>query len=88
MNEKKELKDKFSMGTVSLILGIISIVCLMFWYISLPTGILAIILGKKSINKANSNIGKAGLILGIIGLALFVFIYFSFLSVMLLMTSI
>lgn len=80
MDEKNELKNKSSMGAAALTLGIISIVFAIFWYISLPTGILAIIFGKKSINKVGSKIGKAGLILGIVGLSLFAFIYLSFIA--------
>lgn len=59
----------------SLVLGIISIVTAAFWYITLPTGILAIVFGAKSIKKWGSALGKAGLITGIIGLVLFAFIY-------------
>ena len=80
MDEKKELKNKSSMGAASLTLGLISVVFAIFWYISLPTGILAIIFGKKAINKVGSKIGKAGLILGIVGLSLFAFIYLSFIA--------
>ena len=62
---------------VSLVLGIISIVTALFWYISLPTGIIAIIFGVKSVKKLGSKMGKAGLITGIIGLSLFAFNYIS-----------
>ena len=80
MDEKNELKNKSSMGVAALTLGIISVVFAIFWYISLPTGILAIIFGQKAINKVGSKIGKAGLILGIVGLSLFAFIYLSFIA--------
>lgn len=83
MNEKNELRNKSSMGIAALTLGIISVVFAIFWYISLPTGILAIIFGKKSINKVGSKIGKAGFILGIIGLSLFAFIYLSAIAIIL-----
>lgn len=56
-------------------LGIISIVFSFFWYITLPTGILAIIFGVKSAKRTESRIGKAGMIKGIVGLSLFAFIY-------------
>lgn len=82
MNEN-ELKSKSSLGAASLTLGIISIVCAIFWYVSLPTGILAIVFGKKAISRVGSKLGKAGLITGIIGLSLFVFIYLSIIAVML-----
>ena len=83
MNEN-ELKNKSSLGVASLTLGIVSIVLAIFWYITIPTGILAIVLGKKAINKIGSKLGKAGLITGIIGLSLFAFIYLSIIALMLL----
>ncbi|MBR6033385.1 MAG: hypothetical protein IKP28_01335 [Clostridia bacterium] len=68
-------KKKSGMPVASLVLGIISVLTTLFWYITLPTGILAIVFGVKSIRKLGSNLGKAGMILGIVGLALFAFIY-------------
>lgn len=61
----------------ALVLGILSVLFTLFWYISLPCGILSIIFGSKASRKLGSKLGKAGLILGIIGLALFTFIYVS-----------
>lgn len=74
-----EINDKkySSMSVASLVLGIISIVLSIFWYISVPTGVLAIIFGVKSTRKLGSKIGKSGLITGIVGLSLFAFIYIS-----------
>lgn len=73
MEENKEKKS--GMGVAALTLGIISILTPLFWYMVIPTSILAIIFGAKSAKKNGSKIGKAGLILGIIGLSLFAFIY-------------
>ena len=73
----EENKNKSSMAVSSLVLGIISIVMNLFWYITVPTGILAIVFGAKSTKRTGSKLGKAGLITGIIGLSLFVFIYVS-----------
>ena len=75
--EKVEVKDKnkSAMAIASLPLGIISIITNLFWYLSLPTGILAIIFGAKTTRRLGSKIGKAGLITGIVGLSLCVFIY-------------
>lgn len=70
-----EENNKSGMNVASLVLGIISIVSNLFWYITLPTGILAIVFGVKSIKKTGSKLAKAGLITGIIGLALFAFVY-------------
>lgn len=77
--EKVEVKDKnkSAMAIASLPLGIISIVLHWFWYLSLPTGILAIIFGAKTTRKLGSKIGKAGLITGIVGVAMCAFIYIS-----------
>ena len=73
--ENKNLKKKSELGVSSLVLGIISIVTALFWYITLPTGILAIVFGVKTIRKFGSKLGKAGMITGIVGLSLFAFIY-------------
>lgn len=70
-------KKTSSMPSASLTLGIVSIVLSIFWYITIPTGVLAIIFGKKSANKFGSKLGKSGLITGIVGLSLFAFIYIS-----------
>lgn len=70
-----ENKEKSPLNVASLVLGIISIITALFWYITIPAGILAIIFGAKAIKKTGSKIGKAGLITGIIGLSLFLFIY-------------
>ena len=79
------MKDKkfFVLDVDSLVLGILSILTALFWYITLPSGILAIIFGVKSAHKTGSKIGKAGMILGIIGLALFAFIYISLILMLL-----
>lgn len=75
--EKVEVKNKSAMAVASLTLGIISIVLHWFWYISLPTGILAIIFGTKTVKKLGSKLGKAGLITGIVGVSLCAFAYIS-----------
>ena len=70
-----EDKNKYPKNVASLTLGIIAIVCNMLWYISLPTGILAIIFGKSGIKKTGSKAAKAGMICGIVGLSLCVVLY-------------
>ena len=77
-------KNKYSMHIASLVLGIISIITAWFWYITLPTGILAIIFGVKSAKRTGSKIGKAGMITGIIGLSLFAFTYISIILIFIL----
>ncbi len=75
MKNKKE--DRIVSHVVSLVLGIISIISMMFWYISIPSGIIAIVFGTKSYKKYGKKIGLAGLITGIIGLSLCLLIYIS-----------
>lgn len=82
MENKKE--NKSPMGIASLVLGIISIITALFWYMAIPTGILAIIFGAKATKKMGSKTGKAGLITGIVGLSLCVFIYISLTLIILL----
>ena len=79
-----EKNNNSGLHIASLVLGIISIITVAFWYITLPAGILAIIFGVKSIRRTGSKIGKAGLITGIIGLSLFAFIYISLTLVLIL----
>ncbi len=80
---EENMKEKTGMPVASLVLGIISIVTNLFWYITLITGILAIVFGAKSAKKTGSKIGKAGLITGIIGISLFVFVYATLIILML-----
>lgn len=70
-------KNSSVMPACSLTLGIISILSALFWYVTLPTGILGLIFGVKSYRQFRSKLGLAGLITSIIGLSLFVFIYVS-----------
>ena len=68
------------MHIASLVLGIISIVSAVFWYLSIPTGILAIVLGIKSAKKTGSKIAKAGMVTGIVGLSLVLLLYIGMLG--------
>lgn len=79
-----EKNNNSGLHIASLVLGIISIITVAFWYITLPAGILAIIFGVKAIRRTGSKVGKAGLITGIIGLSLFAFIYISLTLVLIL----
>lgn len=71
--EKKE--KRIVSHIVSLVLGIISLFTTFFWYISLPTGIIAIVLGTKTYKKYGSKLGLSGMITGIVGLAFCLLIY-------------
>ena len=80
----EEKRKKTGMGVAALVLGIISIVSALFWYISLPTGILGIIFGAVSAKKIGSKLGKAGLVTGIVGVSLCAFNYISMILILLL----
>ena len=71
----EEERNKSAMHIAALVLGIISVLTTIFWYICWPTGILAIIFGVKSAKKLGSKMGKAGMVLGIVGLSLSAFAY-------------
>lgn len=72
---KEDARRHSTMHVAAFVLGIISILGQLFWYIAFPCGILAIVFGARSAHKTASKLGKAGLILGIIGLAITLFIY-------------
>jgi len=80
---KKE-ENRMISHIIALVLGIISSLSTFFWYISLPTGITAIVLGARTYKKQGSKMGLAGLITGIIGLSLCLLIYISLVIIILL----
>lgn len=83
MEKEKDLK-KNTMHVAALVLGIISIVGAGFWYIGIPTGVLGIVLGIKSVRKLGSKLGKAGMITGIVGLSMTAFLQITFILFILL----
>jgi len=78
------VNERISKGQhiASMVLGIISIMSSFFWYITLPAGVLAVVLGSKT--SGASGFGKAGLVTGTIGLSLFTFFYFTMITFILL----
>ena len=72
---------------VSLVLGIISVVTTFFWYMSLPTGITAIILGIKSYKQESKKLGLAGMITGIVGVSICLLIYITLLIIIILQNA-
>lgn len=56
----EENRKKSAAEVSSLVLGIISILSGLFYYISLPAEILAIVLGAISTKKVGSKLGKSG----------------------------
>ena len=75
MDKKQE--NRVVSHIVALVLGIVSVMSTLFWYISLPSGILSIIYGIKSYKSYNKKLGLAGLITGIVGVSICLFIYIS-----------
>lgn len=63
-----EVREHYSVS--SLVLGIISIINVCFYYVSIPTSIIAIVLGIKEYRYSKSKIGLTGFILGIVGASL------------------
>lgn len=78
--EENKNKNKSAMVPAALTLGIISIVFAIFWYISLPSGILAIVFGVKTRRRFGSKIGTAGMITGIVGLSVLALFYIGMLG--------
>ena len=80
----KEQKERYVGHIVSLVLGIISILTALFYYISIPTGIISIIMGVKTYKKQGSKLAIAGFGTGIVGLSLTLIIYISLIFILLL----
>ena len=81
---KNKEQDRQLAHIISLVLGIISAITTFFWYISLPTGITAIVLGARSYKKDGKKLGIAGLITGIVGVAFCLLIYITLVIILLL----
>ena len=72
---------------VSLVLGILSILTVLFWYMAFPAGIIAIVLGVKAYKKFGKGLGLAGMITGIVGLSLSLFVYISLIIILILQNA-
>ncbi len=77
-------KNNKVMPVASLVLGIISVVSFLFYYISLPSSILAIIFGAMSRRQTGSKLGLTGLILGLVGVSICSLVYIFFISLIVL----
>lgn len=67
--------ERKGFNITSMILGIISLVCIWAWYVGLPCSIIAIIFSVAGKKDAGRGMGIAGLVLGIITLALYCLIF-------------
>ena len=66
--EDNNIREQYSIS--AFVLGIISIVTTMFYYITIPSGVLAIIFGIKEYKYSKSKLAIAGFVMGIVGLSL------------------
>lgn len=74
--ETKEVKkESKGFSIASMVLGIISLVLLCIWYISLPCSILAIIFSIVGMKKGGKGMAIAGLVTGIVAICLYVLIF-------------
>ena len=77
VNTSAPVDDRKGFNITSMVLGIISVVFFTLWYVSLPSGIIAIIFGIAGKDRGGRGMGIAGLVLGIIGVVLCLFILLS-----------
>lgn len=76
-NEVKQtevVNESKGLSIASMVLGIVSVVMLCLWYVSIPCAILAIIFAIIGRKKGGKGMATAGLVLGIIALAIDVLI--------------
>ena len=65
------------LAIASMVLGIISLVLFCVWFISIPTGVIGLILSSISLSTKKSGRGMAiaGLVCSLIGIALYIIIF-------------
>lgn len=73
--ETQVTNERKGFNITSMILGIISILSFCWWYVSIPSGIIAIIFSVAGKKDAGRGMGVAGLVCGIIGLVLCIALY-------------
>lgn len=66
--EDNRVREQYSVS--AFVLGIISIMTTFFYYITIPTGVLAIIFGIKEHKYSKSKLAIAGFVMGIVGLSI------------------
>ncbi len=69
---QESVNKRNGFNITSMILGIIAVLFLCIWYISIPCSIIAIIFSIAGKNDDGRGMGIAGLVLGIVALALYV----------------
>ena len=66
--------DKKGFSIAALVLGIIALVICCIWYVSIPCGIIALILGIIGLKSSKRGMSIAGIVLGIIGIIIAIII--------------
>lgn len=67
--------DKKGFAIAALVLGIIAIVLCCIWYVSIPCGIIALILGILGRKSSKKGMSTAGIVTGVIGMILCIVLY-------------
>ena len=67
--------DKKGFAIAALVLGIIAIVLCCIWYVSIPCGIIALILGILGRKTNKKGMSTAGIVTGVIGMILCIVLY-------------
>ena len=67
--------ERKGFNITSMVLGIISIVTFLWWYMSVPSAVIAIVFSVAGRKDAGRGMGIAGMVLGIVSLCLFVLVY-------------
>ena len=62
--------DKKGFSIAALVLGIIALILCCIWYVSIPCGIIALILGIIGLKSSKRGMSIAGIITGVIGMIL------------------
>lgn len=69
-NNTAPANDKKGFSIAALVLGIIALVLCCIWYVSIPCGIIALILGIIGLKSSKRGMSIAGIITGVIGMIL------------------
>lgn len=67
--------DKKGFAIAALVLGIVAIVLCCIWYVSIPCGIIALILGILGRKSSKKGMSTAGIVTGVIGMILCLVLY-------------
>jgi glycerol-3-phosphate acyltransferase PlsY len=70
VKQTEVVNESKGLSIASMVLGIVSLVMLCIWYVSIPCAILAIIFAIVGRKKGGKGMATAGLVLGIIALAI------------------